>query len=374
MTLLLQELPTWMQARIASGEQVLWCGKGRPVAWFDGAIGQCIMGFFVSLFLAFFGSIMIPATFSESTSLFGKIVVVVFHVLFGLMGVSLLLSPFWHWCATRRAVWVITTRRVLRFRGKGCREWKDDELLEEPEWEFLYDDGGRNFAFGQHYVSSKHGSHWEEDRIESVPPEDVARVEAALIRLAEIRKEEKSAALPGQIAEVSTRFSVLRGPENRVRIVYRKNRPMLGSFLFVAVIGFVALMVTLLVRAGDTPVPVYFFFLPILVFGSFPFAYMAFGRREIELKAGSGRYFNGIGRIGFSRSFTYDRHSLVHEGRTDYQVNGRSHFSVMIRESGQKSSRMILAHGEEAVVKEFVRHLKRTLKVIALKEERGNVK
>ena len=46
----------------------------------------------------------------------------------------------------------------------------------------------------------------------------------------------------------------------------------------------------------------------------------------------------------------------------------------MIRESGQTSSRMILAHGEEAVVKEFVRHLKRTLKVIALKEERGNVK
>ena len=374
MTFLVQELPEHLQARITPEEQVLWCGKGRPVAWFDGAIGQCVIGVVVLAFLCFFGSVVISATDFESVSLVGKVMPVVFFAVFGLIDISLLFAPLWHWCATRRAIWVITDRRVLCFRGRSCDEWKDSALVEEPEWEFLYDDGGRNFAFGQHYVSSKHGSHWEEDRIESVPPEDVARVEAALIRLAEIRKEEKSAALPGQIAEVSTRFSVLRGPENRVRIVYRKNRPMLGSFLFVAVIGFVALMVTLLVRAGDTPVPVYFFFLPILVFGSFPFAYMAFGRREIELKAGSGRYFNGIGRIGFSRSFTYDRHSLVHEGRTDYQVNGRSHFSVMIRESGQKSSRMILAHGEEAVVKEFVRHLKRTLKVIALKEERGNVK
>lgn len=358
MTLLPQEIPECLQARIAADEQVLWCGKGRPVAWFDGAVGQCVIGFLLLLVTVFFGSALAPAAFRAANSIAGKVGALAFCILFGAIAINLLFAPLWHWCATRRAVWVITDRRVLRFRGKRCCEWKDGELLEEPEWEFLYDDGGRDFVFGQHRVASKRGSHWERDRIESVPPEDVARVEAALVRLAEIRKQKEAAALPGRIAEVSARFSVLREPGNRVRIVYRKNRPALGVFLLAVVIGLVALMVTLLVRAGDTPVPVYFIFLPILVLGSFPFAYLAFGRREIALKAGSGLYFNGIGRVGFSRGFTYDRHSQVHVGRTDYQVNGRNHYSVQLRESGQEASRMILAHGEEAVAKEFVRHLK----------------
>ncbi|MGN0854879.1 MAG: hypothetical protein ACI4R9_05090 [Kiritimatiellia bacterium] len=362
MTILLQELPVYQQARIAPDEQVLWCGKGRPVAWFPGAVGQCIMGFLLLMVLSFFGSVFVPTTFRESTTLAGKVVVVAFHVLFGTICASLLFAPFWHWLATRRAVWVITDRRVLCLRGRRCDVWRDDRLLEEPEWEVVCDDGGRDFVFGQHFVSSRHGSRWERDRIESVPPEDVARVEAALLRLTECRMAEEAAALPGQIADVSARFSVLHEPGNCVRIVYRKNRSALGSFLLATVIGFLALMVILLVRAGDTPVPVYFLFLPILVFGVSPFVYLAFGRREIVLEGGSGRYFNGVGRIGFSRTFTYDRHSLVQEGRTDYQVNGRYHYSVMLRERGKETSRQILAHGEQAVIKEFVRHLRLALR------------
>lgn len=198
MTLLMQELPLSLQARIAPDEQVQWCGKGRPVAWFDGAIGQCIIGVVILAFLCFFGSLVIPSINSESVSLSGVVTAVVFFAVFGLIDISLLFAPLWHWCATRRAIWVITDRRVLCFRGRSCDEWKDSALVEEPEWEFLYDDGGRDFIFGQHRVSSKHGSHWEHDRIESVPPEDVARVEAALLRLAECRKAREAAALPGQ--------------------------------------------------------------------------------------------------------------------------------------------------------------------------------
>ena len=362
MTLLLQELPTYLQVCIAPDEQVLWCGKGRPVAWFAGAVGRCIMGVALLMFLSFFGSIVIPELCSGSVSVSGKVTAVAFFALFGLICSSLLLAPFWHWCATRRAVWVITDRRVFRFRGRSYREWKDSELVEEPEWEFLYDDGGRSFVFGQHRVSSKYGSHWEQDRIESVPPEDVARVEAALLRLAECRKSREAAALPRQIAEVSGRFAVLHGPDGSVRIIYRRNRRVLGVVMLAATVGFVALIVTLFVRAGDTPFPIYFLFIPIFVLACWPSLYDIFGRREITLASGSGRYFNGIGRVGFSRAFTYDNHTIVHEDRTDYQVNGRHHFAVMLRASGQESSQAILAHDEEAVVKEFIQHLKRVIR------------
>lgn len=362
MTFLVQELPEHLQARITPEEQVLWCGKGRPVAWFDGAIGQCVIGVVVLAFLCFFGSVVISATDFESVSLVGKVMPVVFFAVFGLIDISLLFAPLWHWCATRRAVWVITDRRVLCFRGRSCDEWKESALVEEPEWEFLYDDGGRDFVFGQHRVSSRHGSHWEHDRIESVPPEDVARVEAALLRLAECRKAREAAALPGEIAEVSGRFTVLHDSDGSIRIIYRKNRPVLGAVMLAAAVGFLALMVTLLVRAGDTPIPIYLLFVPILLLACWPFLYEIFGRREIALAAGSGRYFNGIGRIGFSRTFTYDSHTLVHEGRTIYQVNGRNHYAVLLRASGRETSQTILAHGEEAVAKEFIRYLKQAIR------------
>lgn len=188
MTLLLQELPASLQSRIAPDEQVLWCGKGRPVAWFEGVVGQCIMGAIILAFLCFSGSVVISATESESASLTGNVTVAAFHLVFGLICVRLLFAPFWHWCATRRAVWVITDRRVLCFHGWNYGEWKEDKLIEEPEGKVLSDDGGRDFVFGRHRVYSKHGSYWERDRIESVPPEDVARVEAALLRLAENRR------------------------------------------------------------------------------------------------------------------------------------------------------------------------------------------
>lgn len=369
MKFMLHELSECIQSQIAPEEQVLWCGKGRPVAWFDGAIGQSIMGFFLLIALTFFGSIFIPVLYSETVSLAGKAEIIAFHIIFGVICISLLFAPLWHWCATRRFVWVITNRRVLRFRGRSYREWKDSELLENPEWEFLYDDGGRDFVFGQHRVSSKRGSYMQRDRIESVPPEDVARVEAALIRLAECRKAEEAAALPGQIASVNGRFSVLHDSNGSVRIIYRKNRPIFGTVMLMVTVGFIALMVTMLARSGNTPIPIYFLFVPILIFACCPFLYDIFGRREIVLMSGCGSYFNGIGRIGLSRAFSYDRNSLVRIGRTVYQVNGRNHFSVILCERGKE--RMILAHGEEAVAKEFVRHLKYAFRHLSIAQEQG---
>lgn len=108
--------------------------------------------------------------------------------------------------------------------------------------------------------------------------------------------------------------------------IHRKSPPVFGMVMLMVTVCFCALMVTLLVRAGDTPIPIYFLFVPILILACLPFLYAIFGRREISLSADSGTYFHGAGRIGFSRAFSYDRSSLVHEGRTAYQVNGRNHF------------------------------------------------
>lgn len=370
MTLLVQELPEHQQKRIAFDEQVLWCGKGRPVAWFDGAISSCLIGLILSVFVGIFACLFLPSLFTNRAETGVRLGALAFSLVwFGIFipsSLALLLAPFWHWLGTRRTVWVITDRRVLRLRGKGFREWRDDELLEEPEWIFM-DDGGRDFAFGQHRSSSKSGSHMEQVLIESVPPEDVPRVESALLRLAELRKERLAADLPNQVADVRVRFSVSRDPDGRrVRIVYRKNRPVFGVVMLGVVLAFAAAVVTLVVHEGDSPtraglLPL-LLILPILGAASFPFFYEIFGRREIVLENGQGRYFNGVGRIGLNRSFTYDEKTHVRKGRTDYQVNGRSHFSVLIRADGQEMTFPILAHGDEAVADEFIRLLRAAIR------------
>lgn len=360
MTLLLQELPEDQQQRIAFDEQVLWCGKGRPVAWFNGAVGSCVMGLFVSVFVGFFSCLVLPDLFGGQASggvqWHGAAILLVWFGFFIPLSLSLLFAPLWHWLGTRRAVWVITDRRVLRLRGKGCREWKDDELLEDPEWTFL-DDGGRNFAFGQHRVSSKHGAHWEHDMIESVPAEDADRVKSALLRLAELRKRAKAEDLPHQVADVQGRFSVLHDSDGRVRIVYRKNRPFFGMVMLTVVFALAAGLVTLVVRAGGMPIPVCILLPLILVLSCTPFVYEIFGRREIALKGGRGHYFNGVGRIGISSSFAYDENTLFQKGRTDYEVNGRKHYALMLHPASGNVSQRILAHKEEAVVEAFIRLL-----------------
>jgi len=217
MTMMFQELSERRQRRLDADEQVLWCGKGRPVSWHDGAIGSCVMGFFICVFVGVFAAVVLPGVFGGQSSggvRFGaEALATVLITLFGSVGISQLFAPFWHWLATRAYVWVITNRRVLRFNGPFVTVWEGAgivySLLEEPAWEFL-DDGGRNFAFGES------GSKQKTDIIESVPPEDVPRVESALLRLAKLRREARESAVPGKMQSVRGRFRVIRD-ETKVR-------------------------------------------------------------------------------------------------------------------------------------------------------------
>lgn len=347
------KVPERLQRRIAADEQVLWCGKGRPVVRFVGYISDCIAGVILLGILSFFGFTFTPIVFSENVSICGMILFAAFFLCFGSICVYLLFSPFWHWLGTSHTVWVITDKRVLRLCYGSCREWKDDELLDRPNWVCL-PDGGRNFAFGQHKVSSKHNTHWEHDIIESVPAEDVAVVEAALVRLSVLRKERQAVKLTEQMANVLNRFTVLRGADGCVRIIYRKTRAIFGGFMLAFVLNFVAFLIAVFANDGDVTIPIILAFVPMTFVAGFPFVYEIFGRREICIKDGKGYYFNGVGRLGIRRAFAYDKSTLVYKGIADYQAGGRDVPAVRVRSGDGATDRLILAHSEEAVVQQFI--------------------
>lgn len=176
MTLTIQSLPERWQQRIDSDEQVLWCGKTRPSAW---NVDTVLCSFVGVALCALTGFTAYHLSGVERGAVFFWVIATLFVFLPGGVGLGLSLSPLWHWLRTRSQVWVITNRRVLRFLGPFMREWKGKNLLDEPEWLFL-DDEGRDFAFG------RHGS--KRDFIESVSQEDSAWVESALVRLANTRR------------------------------------------------------------------------------------------------------------------------------------------------------------------------------------------
>ena len=184
MTIVFQELSDRRQARLAPNERVLWCGKGRPVAVHDGMFAACFAGLLLCALATALAVKVLPAL-GDSPSWQGfRIPAMLLFVAFLLAGLWLLLAPLRHWLVTCANVWAITDRRVIRFCGPFVRTWESERLLDEPEWYFLDDEADRDFAFGRH----RRGLRLVVDCIESVPAADVPQVEAALLRLAELRR------------------------------------------------------------------------------------------------------------------------------------------------------------------------------------------
>ena len=365
MTMLFQELSERRQRQIDLDEQVLWCGKGRPVTWHDGAIGSCVMGLVTCVFVGAFASMVFPDLFRSRAAtgvrLGGAAVAIVVVGAFVTLGLSLLLSPFWHWLGTRSYVWVITSRRVLRFWGPFVSVWDGSEtgscLLDEPEWKFL-DDGGRNFAFGQSC-----GKHKTEVLIESVPPEDVPQVESALLRLAKLRREARESAVSGKMQTIRGRFRVFRDEVSGARrIVYRDNHLVRSLILLALIAGFFGAAIALVVVRELFWWLVVLMILPAFFGGVAPFVYGAFGRREVTLGNGSGVYFNGVGRLGIYRHFSYDSQTTVRRGQTAYRLNGRHLMEVQLRTQSPAVDRRLFAHPDDAVVETFVRLIREEMR------------
>ena len=365
MTMMFQELSERRQRQIGLDEQVLWCGKGRPVAWHDGAIGSCVMGLVTCVFVGAFASVVLPDLFRSRAAtgvrLGGAAVAIVVLGAFVTLGLSLLLSPFWHWLGTRSYVWVITSRRVLRFWGPFVSVWNGSEtgccLLDEPEWKFL-DDGGRDFAFGR-----SSGKHKTDVLIESVPPEDVPQVEFALLRLAKLRREARESAVSGKMQAVRGRFRVFRDEVSGARrIVYRDNHLVRSLIWLVLIAGFFGAVIALVIAREHFGVFVVLAILPALFGGSAPFVYGAFGRREVAMENDSGVYFNGVGRIGIYRRFSYDSQTTVRRGQTAYRLNGRHLMEVQLCTQSPAVVRRLFAHPDDAVVETFVQLIREELR------------
>ena len=58
------------------------------------------------------------------------------------------------------------------------------------------------------------------------------------------------------------------------------------------------------------------------------------GKHMLTLERGKGRFFWGIGPIGFWRNFTYDRQTKVEQGYTRYQSNGQSQLELHLTHPG----------------------------------------
>ena len=91
--------------------------------------------------------------------------------------------------------------------------------------------------------------------------------------------------------------------------------------------------------------------LPAAFFGGLaPFVYGAFGRREVTLGNGSGVYFNGVGRLGIYRHFSYDGQTVVRRGQTAYRQNGRHLMEVQLRTPSSAGDLRLFAHPDDAVL------------------------
>ena len=53
--------------------------------------------------------------------------------------------------------------------------------------------------------------------------------------------------------------------------------------------------------------------------------FMLFGKRVLTLERGKGKFFVGVGPIGFWRRFTFDRQTRIVFGETSYRVGGGKH-------------------------------------------------
>lgn len=71
------------------------------------------------------------------------------------------------------------------------------------------------------------------------------------------------------------------------------------------------------------------------------------GKHMLTLERGKGRFFWGIGPLGFWRNFTYDRQTKVKQGYTRYQSNGQSQLELHLTHPGGSDTVHICAGMDE---------------------------
>ena len=140
--------------------------------------------------------------------------------------------------------------------------------------------------------------------------------EKAHVSLTRIRvDDERSGA---SAIEVQNKITVLRDDNGRiVRITYRPKHFVRGTIVLAAVIAFFALVGWLVWTKGDSPWLIAACVVPAILSVA-PTLYDFFGRREFVIDAETGHYFNGVGKIGVSRKFSFDEATHVRKGESAY--------------------------------------------------------
>ena len=197
--------------------------------------------------------------------------------------------------------------------------------------------------------------------------------EKAHVSLTRIRVDDEQTA--ASAIEVQNKITVLRDDNGRiVRITYRPKHYVRGAIVLAAVIAFFALVGWLVWAKGDSPWLIAALVIPTILAVT-PTLYDFFGRREFVIGAGTGHYFNGVGKIGVRREFSFDETTGVHKGESDYyyadhsvghkDVTGTRAMTripeVQLFPVGCATPARLCASDDEALIDAFVRLLREAI-------------
>ena len=202
---------------------------------------------------------------------------------------------------TRAQVNAWTWSRVVRLRGYRAAV------------ELVGRDGQGHVAYESPYNGSARNSAKAEADCERIRQ---MLAEKAHVSLTRIRVDDEQTA--ASAIEVQNKITVLRDDNGRiVRITYRPKHFVRGTIVLAAVIAFFALVGWLVWTKGDSPWLIAALVIPAILAVA-PTLYDFFGRREFVIGAGTGHYFNGAGKIGVCRKFSFDKKTRVRKGESAY--------------------------------------------------------
>lgn len=177
-------------------------------------------------------------------------------------------------------------------------------------------------------------------------------------------------------AEVQTKVSVERNESGRVvRITYRPKRYLRGLVVLILALAFFGLTGWLAWK-GESPWLSVAFVVLVMYVALTPSLYDFFGRREIVIGEGKGHYFNGVGKIGLKRPFTFDETTRVRKGESSYYFADHSAGrkdtmgttamtklpEVQLFTAGKSEPLRLFANDNEALIDEFVRLLREAIR------------
>jgi hypothetical protein len=127
-----------------------------------------------------------------------------------------------------------------------------------------------------------------------------------------------------------------------------------------AVIAFFALVGWLVWTKGDSPWLIAALVIPAILAVT-PTLYDFFGRREFVIGAGTGHYFNGVGKIGVRREFSFDETTGVRKGESAYYFARTRIPEVQLFPVGCATPARLCASDDEALIDAFVRLLREAI-------------